>query len=220
MNKDSQRPSFAAYGRLGGNIPAPRKVQDLRREAKGERRHIESLFKNAPFPLYGLPPHWEGGRFLGGGRWGSVLDVETVDALSLVHGSIVEGASPTLTVETAFHGGPGGGNALRAVGELVWRAQVATVSQAVEMLRERSIHLYEALSPLPSRGDAGVYLDGQTVVFDVLFQPERFVGHALVAGHELTIGGWHFELDRLNLDRISDLSPYILGTRIFETGLE
>ncbi len=220
MNRDSQRPSFAAYGKLGGDIPAPRKVQDLRWEAEEERRHIESLFRNAPFPLYGLPPHWEGARFLGGGRWGSILDVETVDALSLVHGSIVEGASPTLTVETAFRGRPGGGNALRAVGELVWRAQVATVSQAVEMLHERSIHLYEALSPLPSRGDAVVYVGGQAVVFDVLFQPERSVGHALVAGYELTIGGWRFELGELRLRRISDLSPYILGTRKFESRME
>jgi hypothetical protein len=55
-------------------------------------RPPEERFANAPFPLYGLPPDWNGGRFLGDVSWGGERPgPDETTALTLAHGTIVEG---------------------------------------------------------------------------------------------------------------------------------
>ena len=93
---------WVSYGPLNqeGLSRSKMSLSAARRRAERERRRTERRFRTAPFPLYGLPSSWEGGRFLGGGSWSRQRGREMVTSLSLVHGTLVEGEGPMLTVET------------------------------------------------------------------------------------------------------------------------
>src|SRR5205807_4248772 len=83
----------------------------------------EQLFKQALLPLYGLAPEWQGGRFLGGLSSSGNKHRVRAHALSLVHGSVIEGGDPSLSVETAEPDlGAFGGGALRCFAEGIWCA--------------------------------------------------------------------------------------------------
>lgn len=82
------------------------------------RREQEERFRRAPFPLYGLPPTWEGTRRLGGESYSKDrFRRATIHSLSLVHGSNVEGQGPSLDVETSIPDAVAGGSELRCVAE-------------------------------------------------------------------------------------------------------
>ncbi len=72
--------------------------------------------------------------------------------------------------------------------------------------------------PLPSRTERVVSIEARPVSFDVLSQPRRWVARARVEGFDVTLEGVEFALEGLSLVRITDLGPYILGTRRFEGG--
>jgi hypothetical protein len=71
-------------------------------------------------------------------------------------------------------------------------------------------------SPLPSCTEEVASVEAQPVLFDVLSQPDHWVGRARVGTFDVTIEGLEFVLQGLDLVRITDLGPYILGTRRFE----
>jgi hypothetical protein len=211
---------WTAYGPVSerGMRAARMPLSEARQKAARERELTEQRFANAPFPLYGLPPSWTGGRFLGGGSWGSTLGHEIIHAMSLVHGVLVEGQGPILVVETTVRGRSAGGRALRTFAEFLWTNE-ATPSEAMEMLRERTtIREHDDLSPLPLRGHANVSIDERPVSLDVVFGTGVWVGRASVGSNDVTVEGRDFELEGLQLVQVRDLDPYIVGTRRFETG--
>lgn len=85
-----------------------------------DRQRMESRFRRAPFPLFGLPPGWEGERFLGPARWFRSRGRRTIQSLSLVHGVLLERGGSTLVVEMAHPDQPGGGGSLRVFAEELW----------------------------------------------------------------------------------------------------
>ena len=191
---------------------------EARRRAKRERRRTERRFRTAPFPLYGLPSSWEGGRFLGGVSWSGVRGRQQTHSLSLVHGVLVEGEGPMLVVETALPDEAGGGGTLRVLAEELRTGRANDVFEAAARLRNRWVvhpHLAE-FSPLPSRTEEVVSVEAHPVLFDVLSQPGHWVGRARVGTFEVTIEALQFTLPGFGLIRITDLGPYILGTRRFE----
>jgi hypothetical protein len=210
-----------AYGPVEeGQMPAVRMpLSQAREKAARDRRRMEARFRRAPFPLYGLPSSWEGGRFLGGAGWGGVRGRVRTHHLSLVHGVLIEGEEPILVVETALPEEPGGGDPLRILGEYLWRGRANDVPDAVELLRRRWPHPHVAeLSPLPSRTKHVISVEGRPEAFDVLSQPDRWVARARVEGFDVTLEGVEFPPEGVSLVRITDLTPYILGTRLFEGG--
>jgi hypothetical protein len=213
---------WAAYGPIHRGAPALRWISrnEARRRAKRERRRTESRFQRAPFPLYGLPPWWQGERFLGGGGWGRERGRETIHALSLVHGTLVEGEGPILSVETSVPRQSGGGRPLRVFAEELWTGRASDVADAWARLRHRwAGHPMEVeLSPLPTRTKEAVSIEARPVLVDILSQPAHWVGRARIGEWDLTIEGFEFERERLGLVRITDIWPYIAGTRRFEAG--
>lgn len=137
MSKEDEGEGWVAYGPVGeGKMPAVRMpLSEAREEAARDRRRMERRLRKAPFPLYGLPSSWEGGRFLGGGTWGGPTGHEETRSLSLVHGVLVEGEGPMLIVETALADERGSGGPLRVLAEDLWAGLANTVPEAVTWLR-------------------------------------------------------------------------------------
>jgi len=97
-------------------VPYGMSLTEARARSEREREDMDARFRAAPFPLYGLPPSWVSGRFLGGGEWGDDGRRERISALSLVHGVLVAGEGPELIVETSTPQSVGGGRLANAAG--------------------------------------------------------------------------------------------------------
>jgi hypothetical protein len=123
-----------------------------------------------------------------------------------------------LVVETALPDEAGGGGSLRVLAEELWTGRANDVPDAATRLRNRWVgHPHRAeFSPLPSRTGEAVLVEGRPVFFDVLSQLGHVVGRARVGTFDVTIEGSQFALQGVGLVRITDLGPYILGTRRFE----
>lgn len=102
--------AFTAHVDTEGNLVLSRglSLTESRRRSVEEREQTEARFRSAPFPLFGLPPSWNGGRLFGGGWWGGMQGHERTKAQSLVHGTLVQGDGPILGVETASEFSIGG----------------------------------------------------------------------------------------------------------------
>jgi hypothetical protein len=172
------------------------------------------LFRNAPFPLYGLPPSWTGERFLGG----SAVSGETIHALSLGHGSIVEGRGATLIVGTATPGQRPSNGPLEQFASHLWSGDASTPEAAMTLYPEESMEQEPPsdLTPLPIRGKASIAIDGARVRFDVVFGNGVWAGRATVGSNDVLVRGRDWDIEGVALVRIVDLDPYIAGTRRFE----
>jgi len=182
MTRPEEEPRWVSYGPVNQEPSRGSRMSTAaaRRRAERERRRTERRFRTAPFPLYGLPSSWEGGRFLGGGSWGGVRGRQQTHSLSLVHGVLVEGEGPLLVVETALPDEAGGGGSLRVLAEEVWTGRANDVPDAAARLRDRWVaHPHRAeFSPLPSRTGEAVLVEARPVFFDVLSQLGHWVGRA------------------------------------------
>jgi hypothetical protein len=186
-------------------------------------RPPEERFANAPFPLYGLPPDWNGVRFLGdvGWRWERPGPDETI-ALTLVHGTVVEGLAaipvvhPELLVETSVLGDTGASGILRILAEGVWTGEAATVAEAWTILRERDeAQEHPYVDPLPTRGQAVIPVDGAPVTFDLISGRLAWVAQAKVGANRVTTEGHGFNIEDVQLVQVHDLGPYFDGSRLF-----
>jgi hypothetical protein len=191
-----------------------------RQRARRERRRTERCFRTAPFPLYGLPPSWQGGRFLGGGSWHGQGKRQVVTALSLVHGTLVVGKGLTLVVETALPSEPRGGDSFRVLAEEVWSGRAQTVAEALDHLRVRSPDMDPDLDTAPPiRARRQLLVNNALVEFDVFSRPaQSWVASGTVGGYRVTLEAQGFRIEGLELVQVTDLEPYIQGTRRFEGG--
>jgi hypothetical protein len=188
-------------------------LKEARRRAMLDRQRVEARFRSAPFPLYGLPPSWKGARFLGGGEWGGMPGRERTKALSLVHGTLVEGEGPILAVETASEFSIGGGALLSAAG-MVWAGRSPNIEEAFrELTRD------DADSDLPDvfpvRSELVVSVDAVPTSFDAFVDDDEWVARAEIGPLFLIVTGKSFDPDEVSLVQITDIEPYVLGTRQF-----
>lgn len=191
-----------------------------RQRARRERRRTERWFRTAPFPIYGLPPSWEGGRFLGGVSWHGQGERQIVTALSLVHWTLVVGKGLTLVVETALPNEPRGGDSLRVLAEEVWSGRAQTAAEALDHLRARwpDIDPDPDTAP-PIRARRQLLVNKVLVEFDVFSRPaQSWVASGTVGGYSVTLEAQGFRIEALELVQVTDLEPYIEGTRRFEGG--
>jgi hypothetical protein len=174
------------------------------RMAEEHRRETERRFLHAPFPLYGLTAAWSGERFLGGWSGGlrRGLHRGSTDCLSLVHGSIVDGAGPALVAETARLDFAPGGGPLRVVAEGLWGGNGSWNGEDESRLQ-------------PSQARVTINVNGKPTALDVVSTDDRWVGRTELDGYRVTVEGHDFPLTDLDLVAIIDLGPYLEGTRRF-----
>ncbi len=182
------------------------------RRGKSTVKHRERAFRRSPLPLYGLEPAWPGGRFLGGFSSSVARRHITVHAVSLVHGSLIDSDDqpPSLTVESADPSdhGPGGGP-LRGFAEGAW-----VIEEDPSIKRDAALWDEVELPETPTRHEATLKIDDETYPADVFVMGNRWVGRALVNGVVVTVESRGFPLAGLHLVRITDVTPYIEGSRM------
>lgn len=181
------------------------------RRAKRMRRAEEARFRHAPFPLYGLPQTWSGTRRLGGGEWATSSRRETVHALSLVHGSKVRREGPSLVVETAAPDPSRGGGTLRCIAGQLWFGDAQTIEEA--QVADRGFWGEDQGPADLVRRRVALRIEGRSVPFDTLWQDTEWVGYTKVENYHVTVEGFDFEPEEVDLVRITDVGPYIEGGR-------
>jgi hypothetical protein len=156
-----------------------------------EQRELVDRFRAAPLPLYGLPPSWSGPRYLGGlqGRGAGRGLVTT--ALSLGHGDPAVDQGPQLRVEVrAEQDGPE-----QAAADLVGKA------------RGR---------PDPAWSQVAIPVDGLPASFAWLAEGRDWVAYTELEDRALVLQARDLPVDGVELVQITDLEPYIQGTRRFD----
>lgn len=186
-------------------------VKEARRRARIERARTETRFANAPFPLYGLPPDWEGTRFLGGGWWGGSPGREQTKALSLVHGTNIQGDGPMLAVETSSEPSTGG-DVLETVAGMIRSGHAPDVRGAIEDLDGTG--MARGHDPAGVRRDRREFVvDSDATTFDLLAYGEEWVAWAEVGRVLVMVTGNPFDPNDVELVRVTDLEPYVHGSR-------
>jgi len=186
-------------------------AKKARRRSMLDRRRREARFRSAPFRLYGLPLAWDGARFLGGGWWEGMPGRERTKALSLVHGTLVQGEGPMLVVETASEFSIGGGELLNAAG-MVWEGRSSSIEEAFEELT-RDDPRWDLPDVFPVRTELVFNVDAVPASFDAFVDGGRWVARAEVGSTFVTVESSSFDPDDVALVEIADLGPYVLGTR-------
>ena len=214
-DNDEDAFAFTAQGDAEGNLvlTAGLSLKESRRRSEEERERTEARFRSAPFPLFGLPPSWNGARFLGGGWWGGMPGEERTKALSLVHGTLVQGEGPILGVETASGFSIGGGGLLNSAG-MVWEGISPSIEEAFQELTRDDPH-WDLPDSFPVRSELVFTVDAVPTSFDAFVDNDEWVARAEVGPLYVTVTGNFFYTAEVALVRIIDIEPYVLGTRQF-----
>jgi hypothetical protein len=203
--------------------PGPSLATDLLRVVRPhraiERDHRQEVerFLAAPFPLYGLPPAWQGPRHLGGweGSWARGQRPATT-ALSLAHGDQLADQGPQLRVEVRVgHADTGHvatlrGEHRRSLAEELWL-------QAAPQVRDLAGHVERLAAvrrrPDPAWSKVTIPVDGRPVGFAWLAEGRHWVASAELDGRTLTLHARDLPVGSVELVPVSDLEPYFQGQR-------
>lgn len=164
----------------------------------------EALYRRAPFPLYGLPPSFEGPRAFGESAVTEEDGYETVEYLGLAHGSQRDDA-PHLDVITAtVEGAPDTLDALAAgVGvTLVPGSRPGAMTEALVESHGR-VH----------RITRDLLVDGQPVEASGFEVDRYWVLQARVGDQVVTAAATSWPTEDLTLVRVPNLDSYIEGSR-------
>jgi hypothetical protein len=195
----------------GSIVEGPKRTRREWRElARREHERTERQFREAPFPLYGLAEAWRGERLLGGG-WGSGRGrTYRAKSLALLHGSIVEGGGPSLGVETFAEFSIGGGE-LACVAGLVWAGYAADIDDA--MAQNLRTDPRSSLTSTPEAINHSFEVDDVATLFEGFALADEWVARASVGELFVVITTRGFDPADVALARITDIEPYILGSR-------
>jgi len=162
-------------------------------------RKEERVFRRAAFPLYGLPRAWEGRRSLGGygrsrrrRRW-------IVHSAQLLHEDIFDGER-LLSVASSI---PRPGEE-RAPADQAWQRHVDDWDYVFED---------EEPEPPPRFGQEEILVDRAPSTFDIAARDEGWIGGAYVGSVWVELSGHKFDPSEVELEEVTDLEPYIEGTR-------
>ena len=164
----------------------------------------ERLYRRAPFPLYGLSPHWQGERLLGDSEESSItsLDSGLVESrglqLGLMHGNPLDVADLHVVSSVGVQRPP-----------LAWLL-------STQVGRRPGSTLAEEESPFDSQARADTVSLGvnyEFVVFEILQGRGGWVARADRVDHLLTLESDGFPIEDVALHIITDLEPYIRGRR-------
>jgi len=183
-----------------------------RSEAR-RRRHEEELWRHPPFVLYGLGPSWTGMRLMGGLGGPSWRDVTS---LTLLHGDPEAEGGGFLRVETSIRKtGPNADHWRRREAHRLWleALQPRRRSSPPDPLAMENIHRELASRPDPIWLDIEIPVEDTPVTFSHLAEGPRWVASAPIGEVQVTIWGRDWPIQGLQLERVTDASSYIAGSR-------
>jgi hypothetical protein len=191
---------------------------DPARGEQRERRAMEAQFRAARLPLYGLPGSWAGLRHLGGyGHRHGKGSGPVVTSMSLAHGDPLAEHGPELRVEVRADPGepartPGARADLRRLlaDDLRWNA-AATAPQEAGPGPWTAPDVPEA-----AWSEVTIPVDGRPVAFAWLAEGRHWVAHAELEDRTLVLSARDLPLDQVALVRVTDVEPYLDGTRRIE----
>ena len=215
--------SSAFRGGSGGRSLATEAllVVDPARGLRRQDQAMSDLFRAAPLPLYGLPASWAGRRHLGGygEHQAAGAGRRVVTSMSLAHGDPLADDGPELRVEV--RAGPEGPAALpdaelRAflADDLHWNAGLAERRGAGPVLLAAG-----AVGGAPW-SEIAIPVDGRPVAFAWLAEGRHWVAYAELADRTLVLSARDLPVDQVALVRITDVEPYLAGTRQIEEAQE
>lgn len=176
-----------------------------------ERKH-ERLIRNCPFPFFGLDSSWTGLRFIGG----SSDDGKTLSTLELAFGDHFS-RDPWLRVGTST-ANEGSVFDLRYWAIELWRRAERPPpdlpSHRWSAWVDRRIDDHLARGPHWSK--VTISVDGSDVEFDWLEDGPDWVARATVGELVLTVEGHRFPVASVRLETVTDVEPYIEGSRRYE----
>ena len=212
--------STAFWGAGGSDQPLATALLRVVRPHKAiERHHRQEVerFRAAPFPLYGLPPAWPGGRYLGGweGGWAKGQRPVTT-ALSLAHGDPLTDQGPELRVETRVEPvDTDQAMALplqsrRHLAEELWLRAAPPIHDLAEHIGQLAA---ARRRPDPAWSQVTIPVDGRPVAFAWLAEGRHWVARAELDDRTLTLHGRDLPAESVELAQVADLEPYIEGQR-------
>lgn len=164
-----------------------------------QRRREEAMFRAPPFPVYGLDPSWVGERSLGG--WGA--KERAITELSLHHGRPDRGVTVISTV-------PGRGEPFSYVAAVFLENRMRAWQRQGEPPRVP-----------PRRGlRIPVAVEGEPVEFEGFAEGDDWIGRARVGAVDVTVECRGVGPAEVRLTRITDIEPYIRGSRRLAEELE
>lgn len=180
-------------------------------------RREEEAFRNAPFPLYGLPPSWEGLRSLGGMGWGGMGKDAGLTMLELRHGDPEDPDGMELRVSSSVSRGerqlpwP---VVLRGLAEDLWVERHPPPPDHERLrqwgkAREREHRRQESppFTPVP------IPVDGEPVPFDHLSDGPPWVAATRRDGLTITLRARNLSVETIELATVRDVEPYIEGSQ-------
>lgn len=182
-------------------------ILEPRRAEEKARQEIEDVFRFPPWPLFGLPPSWQGKRFLGGHSWSD----KTVSALTLAHGDPWIADAPQLRVQVSGKEEP-----LRLLAENLWHES----KRPPEGLPPEEFSAWSAkliieirTRPDPDWGHRTILVEAIPVEFDFLSEGPCWVGRGRCDSVVLVLTGRNFPVEDAALVKVADVEPYIQGGR-------
>ncbi|MGH2652881.1 MAG: hypothetical protein ACRDHV_00835 [Actinomycetota bacterium] len=178
------------------------------------RRREEQVFRDPPFPLYGLPPSWQGPRFLGGmGRDAGVTQLELAhggpddpSGMELRASSSVARGEPDLPEEFL----------LRELAESLWHEVhrpppdlPAERFHAWAESREREYRRRET----PPFSQVVIPMDGEPTRFASLAEESTWVALGRTGHVTITLRGRNLDVGQVELVTVRDVEQYIEGSR-------
>lgn len=184
-----------------------------RRAAKKMEHETENLFRAPPLPLYGLALSWKGYRFIGGhGESG-----EVVTQMSLGHADRppLEPGTSELRVEVM----PVPEYLPRRDELTFWLAHETATRPSAEAGPDDMARWHvetdreaRALNEQPWR-DVEVSVDGTMRPFSLLEREHAWVARGRIGDYEIRLQARKFPSTGLELTTVSDVEPYIEGSR-------
>jgi hypothetical protein len=183
------------------------------------QRREEQVFRNPPFPLYGLPPSWEGQRFLGGMGWGGMGRDAGLNRLELAHGDPEDPKGTELRVSSSVaRGEPELPEELllRQLAESLWHE---VHRPPPELPAERFHEWADARGrgyrrrETPPFTPVRVPVDGEPVAFSYLAEGFACVALGRRGTITITLRGRHLDVAQVELVTIRDVEPYVEGSK-------
>jgi hypothetical protein len=154
-----------------------------------EERRFHAILRSPPFPLYGLTGKWTGVRFAGGHTW---QGGEGITSISLGHGNPFDLSTAQVHVEVSRETHP---------------------LPREFRLRELTEGLWPESDVPPQEVTTRIPVDGMVTPFDVIVEGNSWAAVTEIEGLTVTVRGVNYPPDDVELVRVTDVEPYIDGSR-------
>ena len=185
-----------------------------KRSRDAERQRFFRIVRSPPFPLYGLSAEWTGFRFAGGHGEGS----EGVNSISLGHGDSFDPSAPQAQIESERLRIPLPREyRLRYEADTLWHVADPAPPPGLDAegfrlgVREREHEFRER--PLPEVRTIAIPVDRSPTDFELIVEGSQWVAMTELHDVTVTVRARNIAVEDVELVRVTDLEPYIEGSR-------